>query len=257
MTINKQPVELFFDLETTPLKAWIWRLGKQVVRHNQLDKDFNNFDIICITYCFNDGKPAKVLSWLDYTTAEMVAEFDKIVRTADITIGKNNHNFDDRRVNTQRMLLDLPPYPDWVGSTDDLEKQMRKYFTFPSHSLDYVSKLLGLGGKDKMDFQDWIDIMEDNGEKGIRALKKMVKYGKKDVEDTREVWNRMKKHMKPKLNRSVFSGEFCCVSCGSKNVRKDGTTQRGKSTFQRFFCKDHGGYAGRRSITAKTSILTN
>lgn len=252
---NKPLIELFYDSETTPLKAYIWRLGEQVVRHNQLDPKMDNYDIICITYCFNDGKPAKSLSWLDYTTAEMIAEFDKIIKTADITIGKNNHNFDDKRINTLRMLHDLDPLPEWVGTTDDLERQMRRYFTFPSHSLDYVSQLLGLGGKIKMEFQDWMDIMDGTDKKRIAALKKMVAYGKKDIEDTRAIWNKMKRHMKPKLNQSAFYGLKCCTKCGSTKISKNGTRVRGKAIYQTYQCRDHKGFAGETILNSKTQIL--
>ena len=46
---NKLKV-LVFDIETSPIQAWIWRLGDQVVRHDQLVKDYASVNIMCIGY---------------------------------------------------------------------------------------------------------------------------------------------------------------------------------------------------------------
>lgn len=252
----KQPKILFWDIETSPLLAYVWRLGKQSINFKQLHKSANIYNIICITYCYNDGKPAKALSW-DYDTqdsSEMIKNFDKLVKGADITIGQNSDRFDVKHLNTQRLLSGGTPMPDWADCTDDLLKQTRKYFYFPSYSLGYLSKLFGLGGKVDMVFQDWIDIVERNGKAGEKAFKKMIKYGKKDVEDTRAVWLKVVKHCKPKFNMATFLQEHVCVGCGSKNIVKNGTRIKGKTVYQTWFCKGHGGYGGRSVINKKGSV---
>ncbi len=140
MTRNKGHI-LFYDMETAPLQAWVWSPGKQYVGHKQLVKDHNRYGIICITYCWNDGKPAQCIDW-DYDlqdTGNVVEQFDKVLRTADHVIGKNNKRFDDKMLNAARMFAGLPGMPDWVRYTDDLEQQMRRYFRLPSQSLDYIS----------------------------------------------------------------------------------------------------------------------
>ena len=60
----------------------------------------------------------------------------------------------------------------------DRANKFRKYFYFPSYKLDFLGKTLVGAGKDKMQFQDWIDVVEN---KEIKALDKMIKYCKKDV----------------------------------------------------------------------------
>lgn len=242
------PKVLFYDCETTPLLTYVWRLGEQVVRHHQLVKPYDKYNIICVSWAWNDNKPAKVIHW-DYDrqdSGRVIREFDKIIKQADITIGKNSDRFDVKHINTQRLLHNLPPLPEWVSNTDDLEKQLRKYFAFPSQSLDYISKALGLGGKVKMEFQDWVDIIE---KKSRASFRKMLKYNKKDVEDTRALWNRVQSHIKPKLNYATFYKDVRCSNCGSQDLKKDGTRLSGKTTYQTFFCKTHGGYAGRVAVT--------
>ena len=245
----KKPKILFYDIETTPLQAWVWRCGKQVVRHDQLVEGRSRYNIICITYCWNDGGPVKSLDW-DYEKQDdrpMIEEFDEMIKESDLTIGKNSDRFDVKQINTRRLFGELPGMPDWSQRTDDLEKQMRKHFYLPSYSLDYLSNELGLGGKVKMKFQDWIDIVE-KGENGEKAFNKMLKYGKKDTRDTRTIWYHCEKHFTPKLNQAAYYGDHCCATCGSTEIHKNGTRLSGQVKYQRFYCNDHGGYAGKCPI---------
>jgi uncharacterized protein YprB with RNaseH-like and TPR domain len=245
--LNKKPLVMFFDIETTPLLVYVWRLGKQYVRQHQLAEQSSRYGIICISYAFNDGKSARTIDWgfKEQDSGKVIREFDKIVKMADVAIGKNSDKFDIKYINTQRVLNNLPPLPEWAKYTDDLEKQIRKHFAFPSASLDYISKQFGLGGKVKMEMQDWIDILECKNKK---SFDKMCAYNRKDVEDTRALWNKFQPHIKPKLNLSAFYGDFRCANCGSQDLRKDGIRYQGKTCYQTFFCKGHGGYAGRVTI---------
>lgn len=132
--VTRKPRILFYDIETTPLLVYVWRLGEQVVRHHQLAKRGYRYGIICISYAWNDNKPPKVIHW-DYDkqdSGRVIREFDKIIKQADISIGKNSDRFDVKHINTQRLLHNLPPLPEWMDYTDDLEKQIRKHFIFPS-----------------------------------------------------------------------------------------------------------------------------
>jgi len=238
-----KPRILFYDIETTFLVSYIWRPGKQVVRPGQLNKlaigpngqAFNVTDIICITYCFNDGKPAKALDWgyKKQDSKDMIKKFDEIIKSADIVIGKNSDSFDNKHVNTQRYLNGLPAMPTWTQHTDDLQKQMKRHFNFPTTALDYVSDLLGYGGKVKMEFQDWIDIQFQLKK---ASFTKMVNYGKKDVEDTRAIWDDMEAHFTPKYNAATAIG-FACKRCGSKDIKKNGKGRpKGKTLTQNFMC---------------------
>ena len=252
---NRKPKILFYDIETTPIKAWIWRVGEQVIRHHQLDDTYNSTGIICIGYKWNDNKPARVVQW-DYNkqnTEKVIEEFDKIANKADIVIGKNSDRFDVKHINTQRMIAGLPGLPNWLNNTEDLESQFRRNFWFPSYSLDYLSKaLLKNKGKDRMEFDDWINIVEKRSRESYR---KMIKYCKKDVDDTKKLWDFALAHMKPKFNMATFKQELCCKICGSRSIRKNGTRPSGKTMYQTFFCNSHGGYAGRAPINLKNGTF--
>lgn len=248
-----KPRILFYDLETKPLQAWLWSPGKQYVGHKQLVKEggHDRYGIICVGYCWNDGKPAKTIDWgyEEQNTDKVVEEFDKILRTADHVIGKNNQRFDDKMLNAARMFAGLPGYPEWVRYTDDLERQMRRFFRLPSQSLDYISDQMGLGGKIKMEFQDWIDIVTKNKD-GQKSLNKMTKYCRKDVTDTRTLWNKLSEHFLPTFNVASFMGlTNACKNCAGPNIRKDGHRTSGGIRYQHYFCTDCNKYAGRRAAS--------
>ena len=247
------PRVLFYDIETAPIKAYVWGLGKQVVRHAQLDKDHSRHRIITIQYAWNDGKPAKALHW-DLETQDqtkMLEEFEKLANQADILVGKNSDRFDIKHIFAQRMFHNMAGYPEWVSKSDDLEKQMRRYFKLPSQSLDYISSQLGLGGKNEMGFQDWIDIVE-KAPKWKEKLKKMIKYGCKDVEDTRTIWNYASKHFKLK---SIWRREevvgLTCRHCHKGDCLRPNGSWRG---YKEFRCTRCNTYAGRLSAKADKLI---
>lgn len=248
---------LFYDIETTPLKAYIWQLGKQVVRHQQLDKAYSQWGIICVTYCWNDGKPAKCIDWgyEEQNSTKVVEEFDKLVAQADIVIGKNSNRFDNKMINWRRVLGKLPGQPSWTKHTDDLEQQLRRYFRIPSFGLDYVSEQLGYGGKIKMEFQHWIDIVEKQPTRGKAAFKQMKEYGLKDIEDTRGLWADLEEHFEPKYNMNVVlgaaKGEQLCKRCGSARLAHRGAARHGITcSYQEYRCLDCKCYAGRARLTS-------
>lgn len=255
----KKPRILFYDIETRPLMAWVWGSGKQFVSHKNFVKGHDRYDIICIGYAWSDTGESGILDWGFHSqeSGPMIEEFTKMCDEADMVIGKNNKRFDDKHVNTLRMLKGLDGRPDLMTKVDDLETQMRKHFYLPSYSLDYFSNLLGFGGKDSVAFTDWINIVMKDKEKGLDSYKKMLDYCEKDVKDTMELWHAVEKHFKPKLNRSVMAQEVVCSNCGSKNIRKNGTRYYGQTLFQHYFCKDHGGYAGRAPIQKNRGKVRN
>lgn len=253
----EKPRILFYDCETSPLQAWVWGTGEQYIRHQQLIRGYQRWGIICITYCWNDGEPAKSIDWgyEEQDTKKVVAEFDEIVKQADHLIGKNSDRFDVKMINACRMFAGLPGMPEWMLSKDDLEKQMRRYFRLPSQSLDYISGQLGLGGKIKMELQDWINICEKNGE-GLQSFNRMIEYGKKDTEDTRALWNRLVEHFDPKFNMNAYiegtTGRCKHADCGSVNITRNGSRTSGGVKYQCYKCSLCGRYAGRRAINKKT-----
>lgn len=285
--MSKKPKILYFDIETLPLKCFFWQPGTQYVGHKNMLPSHDMWGLICIQYAVNDG-PVKVLRYDKHGgTVGMIKAFDKVVLECDMVLGKNSDRFDIKMLNAMRVLLDVPTILGWEKYTEDLERQMRKYLRLPSQSLDYFSKKLGVGGKVSMEMKDWVDIsnmkeLQDLKASGLDtkalnkvslymfkvkaseifrlgkiALDKMCFYGAKDTEDTRTIWKKVKPHFDHKFNMANFLDEkHACKSCGSKEIKRNGTRIAGKTKYQEFYCNSHGGYAGRAPLSKKGVVGT-
>lgn len=278
------PYPLFiYDIETSLMEASIFRLGEQSLRHGQLKRTRNTTEIICISAKWYGEK--EVYTFQGDT---MIDEFDAEAKKAKVCLGKNSDKFDVKHINTQRMMQNKKPYPEWMSIKEDLEKQFRKYFNFPSQSLDYISKLFGAGGKDRMEFSDWEEIndlryvndvlatcpekellpaldklclifigkpIEEVLSQGNAALYKMIKYNQKDVLDTEAILMRALPYITLRHNASVKEDEDTtgkgCITCGSMNLIPSKVTMKGKTKYQEWDCLDHKGYGGKCTWTYK------
>ena len=236
MSLESNKKILFFDIETAPTLAWIWRTGKQYISHSQI-KDNQRTGIICICYKFLNEDKVRALNWGsdDQSSEKMIEEFSRVVASADLIVGHNGDRFDMRHINTQRLLNNQPPIS-WPTSEDTL-KQFRKVFFLPSYSLDYISKLLTGSGKDRMEFRDWIDIVQD---KKALALKKMISYCKKDVLKLEQIWRKASKYCQVKIHQGVAAGvgRESCPRCASEAFIKDGFKLTRIGRQQRYQCKE-------------------
>lgn len=239
------PKVLFYDIETAPFPVWTFQIGRKVtIPHSAIMEGYTS-DIICIAYKWAHEKEVHVLDWgwEKQDSRKMIAAFDKVIAEADIIIAHNGDRFDWRHLNTQRMMQGLPGI-DWETRSEDTLKQIRRHFYLPSYRLDYLGKLLNVGKKDGMVFQDWIDIRLKTDS---RKLEKMKKYCKQDVRLLESVYNRVKAYMKPKMSAAAHLSHQCTV-CGSDQVIKNGLRKVNGATYQSYYCNSHGGHAGRAKL---------
>lgn len=231
-----KPKILLWDIETKPIKAWIWKPGSKINVTHDMIVDGQQTDIICICYKWLGEKKVYSLDWglKKQDSSKMIEDFTKVVEQADIIIGHNGDSFDMKHLNTQRLLKGQPPIL-WPTSEDTL-KMVRKHFNFSSNRLDFLSKTLVGGGKDRMTFRDWVDIVEYKSDK---ALKKMIKYCKKDVELLDKVFSRLLPYVDLKVNRSIITNGHRdgCPNCGSKDLIKRGFALTRAGKYQRYQCK--------------------
>ena len=238
-----KPKIMYFDIETSPVLAWIWRTGKQYITHNQIMKGMKS-DIICICWKMEGEKTVHSLDWgiNKQDSAQMVNKFVKILETTDIAIAHNGKKFDVKHINTQRLLHNQRPIA-WPTIEDSLT-QFRKYFYLPSFKLDYIAQTLAGGGKSDMVFQDWVDIVSN---KKSSALDKMIKYCQKDVVLLEKVFKKAKAFFQPKVNASLIlgNGRHGCPRCGTTKVQFYGYRRTLARSYHRLRCTACGTtYAG-------------
>jgi len=203
-----------------------------------------------------DRKPSSV-SVLDcmsrfnksvYDDAHVVTKLHRVINEADVILGQNSDNFDLKIINWRSKCHGLEPIRRM--ETIDTLKESRKVFRPPSHRLDYKGKALGHGGKIHMDMQDWRDITQysyppagqkRDRDKAIQAIRKMVKYNKRDVELDVELYLDERSWYKKHPNRLLYDAKIDgCPTCPSKDYKKAGYRRTSTGIYQAYQCKSCG-----------------
>lgn len=229
---------LVYDIETSRVPAMVWWTGKQYVGGEQLREEPKIISI-CAKWLGDDK--VHTFTWdKNQSDEKMLKEFLNLYNDADMVVGQNNDNFDNRWVNARAMKygLDINTY---VRSFD-LMKESKRLFRIPSYSLSYICKYLGMEGKYEHEgVKMWDKIQFGTPEEQEEYLKKMCEYNAVDVIRTEEVYLRLRKYMGHKVHFGVLGEEpkFTCPNCGGKNIELYKTTVTPAGTVQRIMrCKD-------------------
>jgi predicted PolB exonuclease-like 3'-5' exonuclease len=169
----------------------------------------------------------------------MCEAFLEVAKQADELIAHNGDRFDLPWLNARCIYHGLDPSP--IMKTVDTLVIARRRFKFNSNRLDYLGKHLIGEGKIETEFGLWKDVM-----KGCKkAMNKMVKYCKKDVELLERVWKRLQPYHTPKTHVGRLNGldKWTCPFTGSENVIKSKTRVTAAGTRQhQMYSKDANAY---------------
>lgn len=113
---------------------------------------------------------------------QCLKELWKLIDDADLVAAHNGDRFDVKKINT-RFLLNGYEKPRTFRTLDTL-KMARKYFSFQSNKLEFISLSLGFNPKKDMELDDWIQICMNGDEERIE---KMRKYNIGDVREGKKV----------------------------------------------------------------------
>lgn len=247
------PKVLILDIEMLPHKVDAWQFYDNNVGFNQINRDgfmaswsakwwglkelfyqdlrrFKNFA---------DDKKDKIL----------LPPLVKLINAADIVVGHNVKKFDLKSVNARNITnrvhapenkkhLFLPP--NRVRTLDTLII-CKRYFKFPSYSLEYLTSRLCPDFK-KMKSRKFIghELWTECERANPAAWDEMEKYNKQDVRATEALWNVVEPYDNS-INFNVYTanpdGRNC--KCGGVFVG-NGTTARGTRVLQRLRCKSCG-----------------
>ena len=227
---------LFWDIETSPNLAYIWRPGYKIsVSHDNI---FKERAIICICYKWEKEKKVHTLVWDKGCDIELCKEFMDVMEQADEMVAHNGDRFDIKWLRARCLKHDLG-VPKDVTTVDTL-KLSRSKFELNSHRLDYIAKYLLGYGKIETSFGLWKNIIEKNCEK---SMAHMVRYCKRDVKILQEVYKYIVKYTKMKTHVGVLEGQdgWTCPCCGSSNVIRNGKKVGATGiSRQRMHCQDCG-----------------
>lgn len=249
---------LILDIETAPKVAMVWRFFKENISPKQV---LEHGHILSFA--------AKWLNESEVFYAENRKENDKVIiekliyllDEADIVIAHNGGRFDLPQIRARALVHGLkPPSPVKIIDT---YKVVRKEFSFPSNSLEYISMVLDCenkkGGHKKFPgFELWLECLRGNEE----AWEELKIYNVQDVITTEEVYLRLRPWITDHPNVSMFTKKdntTSCPKCSSSNIQWRGYAVTNVSKYHRFVCNDCGGWARERYQLNKKdeTLLTN
>jgi len=234
---------LLFDIETSPMEAYIWQLKQQGwIAPAMLKKPWA---ILCWSakWLFDDKvmhgivTPAEAMHRED---ASIINDLWALLDEADIIIAHNGARFDVRRMNARFVLNGLnPPMPYRVIDT---LRVTRSQFDLPSYKLDYVNMLFGLdtkkGNEEGMDM--WKKCIGDFGvDAQPKALGDMSLYCDNDVRILEELYVQIRAWIKGHPNMGLYvdtDGEKC-GNCGSTDLDWRGKYYTPAGRFRAFRCQ--------------------
>lgn len=239
------PRILTVDIETSPMLSYHFSTRQVNISIDQIKLPSR---MICWAAKWLDEKRVLYRSEYHDDTAIMRRHLFDLLDEADVVVGWNSDRFDIRKIRREFRLANLGQPSSFVSV--DLLKQVRKLEEWDSHKLAWVTKQLGLSGKlDNDGWPLWISCVDPDvpaGEKR-RAWSDMRRYNKQDVVTTEEVFIEYRADITNLPHASLWTGDvhgpMCCRVCESLNLTKQGFKHTRIGKFQRYQCRDCGGWS--------------
>jgi hypothetical protein len=241
---------LLIDIETTPLLVWCWGLFKQTISPDHIVEPTH---MLCYAAKFLEG--TMVFKW--WKTKSFLPKLWDMLNEADLVVHYNGKTFDMTHINREFLEAGMtPPSP---YKQIDMLHVIRATFNFPSNKLGYVLKALEMAGKVPHEgFDLWTKCIRGN--RAARA--KMKEYNIGDTDRLEDLYLRLKPwiiaHPNVALLNDLDPEQMYCMSCGSKELRREGYAHTAVSKFQRYCCKSCGKWQrGRKNLAARENLTTS
>ena len=246
----KAPKILLLDIETAPKLAYVWALYDQNISLNQLKSDSHILSIACkwlgeTEVYYKDQRNKKDIS----NDKDLLKFIWKFINQADIIIMHNGDKFDIKKINTQFVIYDLDPLNHY--RTIDTLKIAKKYFSFTSNKLEYLTNKLNkkykkLNHAKFAGFELWKQCLNNN----LSAWEEMKKYNIYDILSLEELYMTLRK-WDNSINYNIFYEDLIC-ECGSKSFKKNGIKTNNRGKFQRYKCNScHKEFQGKTNMISK------
>lgn len=225
---------LFYDIETAPGLAYIWRAKTEYV-----NMDMTIHETFMLGWSAKWAEEDKMFSAVltgDEARAQddnrVVLELADLIREADIIVAHNIDQFDLPMLNNRVMLLGQEPLP--PIKTIDTKKLAWRSFRLLHNKLDYLAQELGLGEKIHTEFSWWAACYRGDED----ALAMMQEYNVHDVRLLEGIFWRIYPYVRglPRLVEATVQGELICQYCGSGDVQRRGKVTNAATTNQRYQC---------------------
>ena len=212
---------MIFDIETAPLRAYVWSRWKQNI---YLEQTISEWFMICWSAKWLGSEevfsecltPDEIKEEKD---SRIVKQLWSLIDQADIVIAHNGKRFDVPKINSRFIMAGLPPTSTYIQI--DTKEVAAKQFGFSSNKLDALAEYFNIEHKDDTDFELWANCMKGDQ----KALDYMESYNRKDVTILEKVYLKLRPWIKNHPNIGLYQEEnvMVCPTCGSKDLEEDGS----------------------------------
>lgn len=246
------PRILLYDLETSPYVGITWGPKWEA----DIIEFVSERQIISFAWKWLGEKEVHVLALPDFpeykrnpkSNKSLIKKLHELFELADVTVGHNVVDFDDKVSNTDFLLHKLPPPP--PHKTVDTLRILRSRFAFASNKLDDACARLGIGHKVKHPgISMWLGCLDGDPE----CWAKMKEYNAGDIVLLEKLFLRLRPwatrypHVIP-TNRAFFA----CPRCKSKKMQGRGYSRTLAGDRKRYQCQSCGSWC--TGVTVKKEL---
>jgi len=220
------PRTLIFDIETSPLIAYIWQLGEQRVNLDQIKEDWY---VLAFAAKWLGEKKVMYVDTRNKKEKDLLQAIWALLDEADVVITQNGKKFDSRKLNARFIEYGMQPpspYKHW-----DTYRVADTVADFTSHKLEYLTDKLCTKYKKLKHHKFpglslWKECLKGNTE----AWNEMKKYNIHDVLSTEELYTKIQAWA-PQSVPSIHH------MCSAKYAIAWGTRPFEGEMYKRMFCK--------------------
>lgn len=247
------PKILTIDIETAPIKAYVWSIWQQNVGLNQIDTDWY---ILSFTAKWQHEDEIIYMdkrdSYDDEDDSGMLQVIWELLDTADVVQGQNSQKFDMKKINARFIQQGFKP-PSHYKQVDSM-LIAKRHFGFTSNRLEYLTdklctKYKKQKHKDFSGFELWNECLKGNQD----AWFSMESYNKYDVLSTEELIHKLRPWANNYPNINVYNDEVSTsCSCGHDDWEHIGYHYTNLSKFDKFRCTNcYATQRGRVNLLSK------
>lgn len=167
---------------------------------------------------------------------KLCEELYDVMKGSDIIIGHNVQGFDVKVARTRFLANGMNPTKNW--QIEDTLLTLWRQFKLPRNTLDEACNFVGIKGKGKQRYTDFIDGCYDGIEKDWDG---MQKYNKNDVEITSAFYEKIGPWNPRGVNYNLYRRQGnVCTFCGSNKVWANGDRPNKTNIVRRYECQDCG-----------------
>ncbi len=254
--MHKDLKVLLFDIETSPIVAYVWGLFDQNIALNQIKEDWT---VLSWSAKWLGDPPSKIMYADQRGVRDKKSEFRilkeiwELLDSAQVVVTQNGKRFDSKKLNARFAIHGLTA-PSPYKHIDTLELA-KNTFAFTSNKLEYMTDKLCVKYK-KIKHEEFggFDLWKECLAGNIKAWKVMEKYNKYDVLSLEELYTKLRAWGQP-VNFNIYSGSTEAVcNCGSSQLEKRGFNHTASGKFQRYQCKGCGAWFSDKG--AKNNLLS-